>query len=255
MLTSYVDDSGSEGKGPVFVLAGVIARGEQWQRFTEAWERECAREPATPNFHMAQAYSPSWSGWGVGSREERVARRDERIRNLAHIVRNYAVARVHAGLSWAAYRDLAKGRVPGRFDNPYYFLYWKLTLSCVRWQFESGTPEKINFVFDKQSKIGDVAASWYCSAVEAIPEARQILPGSPEFADDSEVIPLKAADILAWHFRKEVAERVERKAQSQTALDILMEIPSIGDANVPAQLLVEIVESINLYESHLHDGC
>jgi len=37
MLVSYADDSGSDKKGPVFVLSGYVSTVQQWQKFSDAW--------------------------------------------------------------------------------------------------------------------------------------------------------------------------------------------------------------------------
>jgi hypothetical protein len=38
MLQAYIDDSGNDGKSPVFVLAGYVSTTEKWETFSDEWD-------------------------------------------------------------------------------------------------------------------------------------------------------------------------------------------------------------------------
>jgi len=62
-----VDDSGSEGLGPVFVLAGYVAPAETWQRFSIDWRAIMDEHPTISHFKMKEANSfrGEFFGWQV----------------------------------------------------------------------------------------------------------------------------------------------------------------------------------------------
>ena len=240
MLTAYIDDSGSEPSGPVFVLAGLIAPYENWQKFAEEWEAKCAEHPSTPNFHMNEAWSIDGGYWDACP--DKVAARDERLVDLASIVKKYAVARVHSAMSWRAYEDIAKGKVGSDVDSPYFWLHWKLIFQIIKWQRERGKIEKVSFIFDDQARLGKRAAFWWDHVRDVVPETLDILTGTPHFEHDDVVIQLKSADMLAWHLRRKVAFQINGTPEPRAFGELLESIPNIGAA-ITSSDLFELVDS------------
>ena len=161
MLQAFIDDSGSEPGGKVFVLAGLLSTASQWEQFSDEWAEICGQEPAIADFHMARAYRIKGGYWGDGTLAELTTRRDAKILALAEVVRKYAVVRVSSGVTWRAYEAAARGKVPPEIDSPYFFLFWYIIQAVARWQEGSGRREKVDFIFDDQGKIGITAVSWY----------------------------------------------------------------------------------------------
>ena len=56
MLTAFIDDSGSEGQGPVFVLAGHLSRTEVWSAFATRWQQVLDEAQSLPYFKMKEAH-------------------------------------------------------------------------------------------------------------------------------------------------------------------------------------------------------
>jgi hypothetical protein len=192
----------------VFVLAGVLATAEAWERFSEEWAVICDQEPKTPDFHMSLAYRLKGRYWGRGTDEELVQRRDDRLLELASAIQRHALLRVASGTTWRAYEAAARGRVPREIDQPYFFLFLRIIRLVARWQAETGRREKVDFVFDDQSKIGIEAVGWYPYFLETLNDhERFILSESPIFRHDKDLPPLKAADMCAWYHRREVVDR------------------------------------------------
>jgi hypothetical protein len=45
MLQAYIDDSGSDKQGPVYVLSGYIAKAEEWAIFAGQWDKKLRDSP------------------------------------------------------------------------------------------------------------------------------------------------------------------------------------------------------------------
>ena len=102
----YIDDSGSELQGPLFVLGGFIATTTQWADFSDEWAAALGASPSLDYFKAKEAYrlrdqfDPK-RGW-----DER--RRDDRIAILVRIIKKHAIARVHASIRPADFRKYLK---------------------------------------------------------------------------------------------------------------------------------------------------
>jgi hypothetical protein len=69
---------------------------------------------------------------------------------------------------------------------------------------EYGIPKvPLDFIFDEQGEVGNEARFFYRIIRDGQPAAvRSILSKDPIFRDDKLVLPLQAADMLAWHVRR-----------------------------------------------------
>jgi Protein of unknown function (DUF3800) len=208
MLRAFIDDSGSEPTGKIFVLAGLLSTAERWERFSNEWASICDQDPKTPDFHMSNAHSIKGGYWGEGTEDELRATRDARLLALAQTIRKHSIVRVASGMAWRAYEAAARGRVPHEIDNPYFFLFWRVIRAVARWQQKTGLREKVDFVFDDQGKIGLRAVGWYDHYLAVMNDDEKcIVASTPIFRHDNIVLPLKAADMCAWYYRRELIER------------------------------------------------
>jgi hypothetical protein len=88
-------------------------------------------------------------------------------------------------------------------QRPYLNLFYAVILKLAQWHHDDGVTLPVDYVFDNQGAIGAEAAIWY----EHIkswqkPEITAVMGSSPKFEDDKLVLPLQAADMLAWHMRR-----------------------------------------------------
>jgi hypothetical protein len=65
MLQGYMDDSGSEPKGQLFLISGFILETEQWERFSDEWQFQLHRDPRIDYFKMHEAVARvgQFEGW------------------------------------------------------------------------------------------------------------------------------------------------------------------------------------------------
>ena len=232
IIQAFVDDSGNSTAhgNPVFVLAGYISTADRWEEFSKDWEIECALDPPIRNFKMAHAnsFKGDFDGW---TREDR----DARLLKLAVIVQRHAVLRIQTYMAWEDFNDILSGQLPGIYDSPYIWLFWKLIADLSDWQEARGVNRRVDFIFDNQGTIGDEAIRWLRSMKRVMPAAAGERIGNVRHDDDQRVLPLKSADMWAWHVRRYLADGIQDQKAGRpigphrVLMKELMHCPAIGE--------------------------
>lgn len=245
VMKAYIDDSGKDDP-PVYVLAGFIARAEQWVGFTDEWADALSRASLS-HFKMQDAWTfgGEFKGWPF-------AERDALLRKLAKIVRRHVLAAISARVAHDDYREVFEGQVTPFIDRAYLFLYWNVMYSAFQWQIDNNFNEPIDFVYDEQVYDADIVNLHFSPFLSTAPKPfRSRIGNRPVHADDKRVLPLQAADMYAWHLRRLFYERGRGKRLSTAALDTLSEIP-----HVSTPLSRDVLENANrqLHEFVRQDG-
>jgi hypothetical protein len=230
-LQGYFDDSGgSSGKRP-FVLAGFISSAEQWAKFSVDWRAKLDEEPRLSYFKMSEAIALRGRfaiGWTP-------ALRDQRVFELAEIIRTYAEVSVQSAIWGADFDDLIKGIHPA-VDKPFYLCLYQLIFSVNTYQLQHHVECKI--IFDSQNEISPKAFQEWGQAQKHAPspERAKLMDAIPQFLDDKEHLPLQAADMYAWLVRAKY-EHGEDKIVCKAAMKTLSEIPTISRAWSRSELI------------------
>jgi hypothetical protein len=203
MLVSHTDDSGSDRQGPIFVLAGYVSTVNRWKDFSDAWDGALKSGPRPlPYFKMQHAAFSNkgvFKGWTKSER-------DKKIMELANIVKSYAMFGVCAALWWDEFAAVQK-KYPHYPINPYSLLFNYTMFLAITHVMHLKLEETIDFVFDEQGQDGRVAYQSYEFAKVTIPSGMlQYIAGPPSHKSDRIVLPLQAADMLAWQSRRFCAE-------------------------------------------------
>lgn len=223
VFNGFVDDSGSSRgvySGNVYVLAGFISTAEKWEEFSDAFEEICDKEPTIADFHMYEAYRP------IGKSEYKFkdeTERDQRIREMVALIKGKALYRVDSVLAWPNYERIIKGRVPPEIDSPYFLLYYNTILAFASFMEQAKLTGTVDWVFDDQGPVGNEALNWYDFIKDNIgDEVKKYLGAKPIFRHDSDVLPLKAADIFAWQIRKHLATEQPKGIPHNENMDSLL---------------------------------
>jgi hypothetical protein len=71
----------------------------------------------------------------------------------------------------------------------------------TRYLASQGVDAKVDFIFDQQTGISADLPLFFDHMMRSLPrQARKMVSEVPIFRDDKVMIPLQAADMLAWHF-------------------------------------------------------
>lgn len=201
MLQAFIDDSGSEPSGSIFVLGGLISTVDRWIEFESEWDACLKREPGIAYFKAKEAH-------GRKGQFERGWTRpliDQRVTELADIAARHAQYRIHCVMPWGDFntylKDIGeslKAPYDMGFRNPYMVLFFCVVFAINSYRKKVGIDSECEFIFDEQGKVGKFAAEVY-RILQDSPELRSRLDGLPKFEDDKRVIPLQAADLYAWN--------------------------------------------------------
>jgi Protein of unknown function (DUF3800) len=201
MLQGFVDDSGSDGSRAPYILAGFILPAEDWTTFSDDWEAELAREPRIQYFKMAEASQKEGQFEGMPDEFVRC-----KINDLLAVIERYKPDGIYSALSWMEYREILKPSMPkGFIDNPYQLLFPAIFDAILFYQKRKGIfPETVDVDFDEQGSAGWFATLCFPFLKEySDPDTQKMLGRTPTMLDDKTVMPLQAADMLAWNIRRE----------------------------------------------------
>lgn len=201
MLHAFVDDSASDSGDRRLFLAGYVNTAEKWEVFSNAWERELKQAPAIRYFKMSEAASlgGQFSGWNEVARNNKVLA-------LARIIRQSNPWFVYCSVSRVEYAAILAPAAPYPLKTPYFDCFWGIVHTAARYraEFMPADSPPIDFIFDEQGGTGRDAVLWYdWLKQDQTPAIKASLGSTPIFRDDKDVVGLQAADMLAWHLRRD----------------------------------------------------
>ncbi len=207
MLQAYVDDSASDVKDRRLFLAGYVSTAENWAWFSDLWSEALAASPSISYLKMseARALQGEFRGWDGDAR-------DRKIQNLAAIIRRLRPLSIHSSVSRSSVDHILKPVAPFVLSSPYALCFSAIMMPIAAEQARQNNTVPIDFIFDSQEGLGEEARTLYRLMRESQPEAiKSALSVDPLFRDDKRVLPLQAADMLAWHVRRRY-ERLDSEA-------------------------------------------
>jgi hypothetical protein len=199
-VQAYIDDSRSDIGDQRLVLAGYINTAEKWARFSDAWYTELRRPPAIDYMKMVEAVGlrGQFGGW-------KPTDRDHKIEDLARIIRHWEPISIHSSVSQKHVREIIQPVAPYALSSPYSYCFEAIMIPiAVHQSQQKGLMQvPIDFIFDDQQGLGHQARELYQAVREQQSKpVRDVLSAEPLFRDDKLVMPLQAADMLAWHIRR-----------------------------------------------------
>lgn len=208
MLRAFIDGSTSHREPKFLVLAGYIAPAEQWAKFSDEWQRVLDMRPRIDYFKLKEAVRQPPNGQFNGfSRDDC----NTRIALFRGVIEKYCSGECAIAFGLDAYKNgYVKNMLPSKaLKNPFCFAQLHLTTVVAKNLTKFGLPrERIDFVFDNQDREEPMVVSGFKDAARMQKQfgfpslISDIMPIAPIFADDQEVLPLQAADMLATICRR-----------------------------------------------------
>lgn len=199
MLQAFIDDSASDTGDQRLFLAGYVNTADQWIAFSNAWEEALKEHPAIEYFKMSEAHSlkGQFERWQEKDRDAKVSR-------LAKVIRDFDVLSIQVSVSRTDYNRIIRPVAPHGLGNAYFTLFYGVIITLTRTHQQMGITMPVDFIFDEQGGMGQQTALFYDYVKsQQIPELQGLLGVQPIFRDDKKVMPLQAADMLAWKIRRE----------------------------------------------------
>jgi uncharacterized protein DUF3800 len=194
MFIAYFDESGDPSNTEVMTIAGLVARAKDWERFEGKWMRTLRRFHLS-EFHMSE-YENRQGEFSKLDNDQRV----KLVAELAAILKNTIVFAVANSLPIQAWKDILGKEIEAkRGRGEYLMTYIMLFDSCLLTIAEEVIlpPEKtIACVFD-QNSVAQHFSSAYYQALLGVRGYKSVF-GSITYADRRKIVPLQAADMLAY---------------------------------------------------------
>jgi hypothetical protein len=208
MLKAFIDDSGSGGDSPWFVLAGYIGTIEAWDTFDEPWRAALAD-------HGLDYFKAS----ALPDGEETFKFLDF----LISIIGKHALRAIYVRLQQRDFDEIIRPYVPEMWQDPYYFLFSGYLSAGVFTEKHGGIGRSTEFYFDKGDKRQQKRADkLYRQSVELYHDMVE----NVSFKDEKAFLPLQAADLLAWQVRRRFSCSWEPpRPQFESALNCPSEKP------------------------------
>jgi len=205
------------------VLAGFIATVEQWEKFNNEWDLALEWIRPLKYFKMSEAASlrGQFAGW-TGSDRAKLLRR------LIDIVESNVAGGIGSVVPHQHYRDIFGHKICREMNDPYTHCFYDIMGQAHRFQARVGDDTEMGFVFDEQrGQMGHALKIYRFWLDFAPPNLRNKLSNThPKPANDIDVRPLQAADMLAWRLR-----RLAEDAYSPT---------SVANALLPFRMTIDV---------------
>jgi hypothetical protein len=232
--------------GPVFILAGYVARVEQWMKFSDEWQEMLDRtNPRGPlkYFKMREANSLRKQFWGWSERE-----RDARVDDFVGIIKRNVIFGVRAFLWWEDF-NVVRQDFPNWPVEPYDILFSHVMARTTHSIRKRNLDDRVDFIFDEQGPLGDRAAISYRLSLPLLPPELSCYVGSPPMhKSDEEFLPLQAADMMAWQSRRfcsdNVAQGENHEAYCTNPVMESLDETDIEDINLHHVALREFFEEL-----------
>lgn len=239
MIKLFVDESGTHEGSPIVSVAGYMARGLKWQKFTTEWRR-VLKPRGIEIFHATDcaALRGEFQGWTPENR-------DKLVRSLLPIIPKYAF-----GYAVAVKLNEVDKLLEHRPDlrkfhkDPYAACFQWMLMSVLNDLREMATEPRPISVIHEFNDFRD-------SATAAFETVRASRGGeayvSLTFARKQDFVPLQAADTLAYEAAKRILHQDGPERRSLTALkaDGRVSLKSINrnNANAYVDMLSKIKDA------------
>lgn len=192
MFRGFFDESNRNPSDLQFVMSGWTARVEEWEKFSEDWQRCLSQKPSIKYFksYEANSLSDEFYRFSVADAKAKQLALAKVISN--HGVRGYIATAKHDILSGRP-KKLRKSMGTRIYDWAFIAMVSTVLIDFLE---RGERSEKIDFIFDDCKELRACIES--CELIMAkFPPSMQKIAGKIIPGDDRELVGLQAADLLA----------------------------------------------------------
>lgn len=219
-ITAYLDDSGTSPDNPVACAAGFLSPVPQWKKFERDW-RDARYIPGDEFIcmHIAECVANNrkseFHDWDL-PKKRRVLQR------LRSIIKNRAVQSVGMAVSKRYYDTLVNEEVRRKTGNHFTFSVLLTMSQAGGWRRDQNIPDPIEYVFDwmdvkdpRRKELEELLEN-ECERGTALSDYG-LISGGYSFRHKEDVVPLQAADMLAWTLYNGIQLALDIKPITQLA--------------------------------------
>jgi Protein of unknown function (DUF3800) len=222
IVQAYLDESG-HGQKDIFVFGGLMASCADAARLSDAWERELRRSPAISCIKASEIYNPK-NPWRSPYREERLSK-------FVKMIGDHIGGAIRFRLPWSAYNIhvLQSRRIRKQPNSPWFFAFYAMMFNLIAPYVLNHIHDEFQFIYDCQVGAENKLRRGHQKLIESFPEnCAKWLAGPPIPADDKKVMPLQAADLIAWHTRQAAIRELRGEPNyTDPTWEAIKELPAV----------------------------
>ncbi len=240
MFGVFIDDSGSDAQSPFMLLAALVAKKEAWDQFSLDWQAAIDADKPIDYFKSSEAATLTECFAGF-TRKEAEAK--------TNVLTDIALKRIHYGLLttilWCDFTRIMKPHRPKPqgtkryfLKHPYFACFHHIINNVGQAQINLRLKGKVDFMFDEQGKEGLRCKRLFDELKPDMPEPLRALFGEVYFGNDKTVLPLQAADLIAWQNRNKNLAPHKQSTHSYTKI---VNAGKFGYDQVDAEMLRDFI--------------
>ena len=220
----YIDDSGTGGGSPVFLLAGYETTASRWAEFTDRWRAVLAQAPSIAYFKASECFASQGQFFGFSPDQC-----EAKAAALALVIKIFADQSYVVSVKHDDFSDIFRGNLAPSFDAPYYFIAHDLIEQILAIYINERGRQRFELIFDRNETVEKRITDLYYKLRElsigtgAEYVYKEVMPVLPLFADEKVALPLQSSDMLAWFMRRIFSGEILPQI-SLLAFDIIKEI-------------------------------
>lgn len=199
----YFDESGKFADHSIVAFCGLMNTVERWETFKPEW-RYCLRHHGITSLHMSKG---ALNFKRQFSAKRPALGREDRIKVLSTFIvaiKQHVELGVVADMDVRAYKNL-KSHIQQKVGDPYFVSFKTALIKTL--DYVKPTPDSILSVMcDDEEQYAPLCYKLFNKVRREYPALRKLL-SSICFGDDELILPLQAADLLAYIVRSESARK------------------------------------------------
>jgi hypothetical protein len=216
MITGYFDESGTSPSNPAIGVAGYFGSCSQWDKFNIEW-RKMLSEVGLSEFHRTDIESRHRyvTGWTTDDRDRIVRRAHTIIKDCTYIGVGNAVIK-------ADFEELFPPILKKFYGGAYGYCAFVCIARAKNWHQNIKSKDDINWVFEAGAQGAD-QFNILMKALYADPQLRQDFRVNSWSFAGKEILPLQAADTIAYELFKFVqGQIIENRGKPRLSFDDLV---------------------------------
>lgn len=204
LLQAFTDDSAAQSGDRRLFLAGYLHRADAWSNFSNDWYKALTARPSIGYFKASEAYNLSGEFYHKKGWTE--ATRNAKVQLLASVIKHYRPLSFEFSINRQIFEDELKPVSPYGLGAPHFAMCFAVVAGIANYAAQEGITTPIEFIFDEQQGVDADIDEFFSYMKEKLPlESRRLIAELLCFKNDKDnrYLPLQAADLLAWHRRRE----------------------------------------------------
>lgn len=206
MFSAYFDESGTDEKSPVIVVAGWLSNDKEWIKLSDKWQAVLTKYNL-PYFRMSKWQASQGPYKNMTQKEK-----NQLIERLTTIIKRHVSIGVFGAFHRSTYDEVLHKMHGKDYKTKFVKPYGTCAMLCIetlrRWMKSKSLDGPLAYVFETGARYSGEFFETFKAAQKGS-NFNQSYPGGISFYDKRVVLPLQAADILAYEMYRELKNSIE----------------------------------------------